>query len=88
MSRYALAVLPAARRDLKGLDPLTLRIVDSAILGLAVEPRPFGSKKLQGESVYRIRISTMHGPHRILYAIDDTSRTVTIARVVHRKDAY
>ena len=89
MSIHSLAVLPAARRDLKAIDRVTLAVVDAVIMALATQPRPRGSKKLRGtESTYRVKVSTMHGPYRILYRIDDTARAVTIGRVVPRKDAY
>lgn len=86
---YAILVLPAARRDLKNLDPGVLAIADAAICALAKEPRPFGCKKLRDEGgAYRIRLNTQQGPYRVIYAIRDQERQVVIARVVPRRDAY
>ena len=54
------------------------------IQGLASHPRPTGYQKLSGQSQYRIR----QGDYRILYAIDDTRRTVEIIKIGHRREVY
>lgn len=51
---------------------------------LAENPRAPGSRKLVGESDYRVRV----GDYRVIYEIDDPSSVVTITAVLHRKDAY
>jgi mRNA interferase RelE/StbE len=57
----------------------------SAIIALTHNPRPAGVKKLVGSrSDWRIRI----GEYRIVHEIDDTTETVTILGVAHRRDAY
>lgn len=58
--------------------------VDARIRKLAVDPRAFGAQKLAGLDAYRVRV----GDHRIVYRIDDRSRTVVITRVGHRRDIY
>jgi mRNA interferase RelE/StbE len=55
-----------------------------AIANLAVNPRPFGYKKLKGEEAYRIRV----GDYRIIYEIDDGKIIVTVVSVGNRKDIY
>lgn len=77
-------VLPSARRDLDALDRGAFSRIRAKILGLAGDPRPVGSVKLTADEGYRIRV----GNYRVLYRIDDRSKTVFIYRVKHRKEAY
>lgn len=58
--------------------------VRSAILALAVNPRPNGYKKLKGRDGYRIR----QGDYRIIYDVRDHILTIQIVAVGHRKDIY
>jgi mRNA interferase RelE/StbE len=59
--------------------------IDTAILALAMEPRPRGVRKMQGgHDQYRIRV----GDYRILYRIDDSQRRVLIVHIGHRRDVY
>jgi mRNA interferase RelE/StbE len=51
--------------------------IDKAIFSLVSNPRPHGSKKLTEKEGYRIRV----GNYRILYTIDDATRTVVIYRI-------
>ncbi len=51
--------------------------------GLSYVPRPPGCRKVRGyERHYRIRT----GQYRIVYAIDDTDRSVTIIQIGHRRE--
>ncbi|MEE9284884.1 MAG: type II toxin-antitoxin system RelE/ParE family toxin, partial [Dehalococcoidia bacterium] len=54
------------------------------IMRLADNPRPAGSKKLAGETHYRIR----QGNYRVIYGVDDRQRMVDIIRVGHRREVY
>ncbi len=58
--------------------------IESAIDGLAAEPRPHGAVKLAGRDDFRIRV----GDYRIVYAVDDTDRLVLFARIAHRREVY
>jgi len=58
--------------------------VNTAIDGLALEPRPAGVVRLAGSDDYRIRV----GDYRIVYAVDDGDRVVIIARIAHRREVY
>jgi mRNA interferase RelE/StbE len=59
--------------------------VDQCISGLADAPRAQGVIKLtNNDELYRARA----GSYRIIFGIDDNIRTVAIARVRHRRDAY
>lgn len=51
--------------------------IDKAILSLASNPRPHGSKKLTEKEGYRIRT----GNYRILYKVDDPAKIVVIYRI-------
>ena len=72
-----------AKQIEKIFEPDYTKIKDS-ILELAANPRPEGSKKLEGTTAYRIR----QGNYRIIYDIEDKIRIVAILEVGHRKDIY
>jgi mRNA interferase RelE/StbE len=64
---FAIEILPAARRELEALDTAVRRRIDRKILLLASDPRPSGSKKLQGHDLMRVRA----GDYRIVYTVRD-----------------
>ncbi len=76
------------RQAIKEISWLPLQIQEQAMQKIDVlksNPRPFGSKKLQGaDDRWRIRI----GNYRILYKIDDAIKQIYIYRVLHRKEVY
>jgi mRNA interferase RelE/StbE len=83
--KYSLEIKPSAQKELDELDDTVFARIDRKILGLASDPRPAGSKKLKGyKDHWRIRI----GDHRVIYLIDDGSKTVTVVHVAHRRDVY
>ena len=52
---------------------------------LSSAPRPPGCKKLKGgDNEWRIRV----GDYRIVCEIDDTTRTVDVTRIAHRREVY
>jgi mRNA interferase RelE/StbE len=55
-----------------------------AFKDLAVNPRPYGYKKLKGRPGYRIRV----GDYRIIYQVKDNVLTVYILIIGHRRDVY
>jgi len=83
MPRYKVELLD--RRTERQLDrihePDFGRIRD-AILKLEDDPRPPGCRKLRGLDGWRIRI----GNWRVIYAIDDAERLVTIVEVKRRRE--
>ena len=55
--------------------------IDSAIDALGSEPRPKNAKKLRGRApLYRLRV----GSYRIIYAVFDPDRLVTIEGIGRR----
>jgi mRNA interferase RelE/StbE len=75
----------AARKELKRLDVTVQRRVMRKILSLESQPRPPGTKKVEGEDPqYRIRV----GGYRIIYEIYDRELVVLVIRVAHRSGAY
>lgn len=87
---YRVEVAGPASRDLVALAkrPPTgnlLQRVDEAILSLADTPRPADAKKLSGKDpIWRLRV----GDYRILYEVNDQESRVSVARVLHRSEAY
>lgn len=81
---YRIDIQRSAEREMNSLSKQNFRRVARAILSLERAPRGRNSKKLHGRHAYRLRI----GPYRVLYTIDDDSKTVKIAAVRHRREAY
>ena len=85
MAEYQITVARSARKELEKLQTNTAERIVNAIAFLASEPRPPGAVKLQGQrSLWRIRV----GDYRVVYAIDDASKTVDVSIVRHRRDVY
>ncbi|MCX6599230.1 MAG: type II toxin-antitoxin system RelE/ParE family toxin [Acidobacteria bacterium] len=85
MAKYRLEIKRSAQKELDALDDLVFSRIDRKLLALAENPRPVGSKKLQGHrDHWRIRI----GDWRVIYIIDDIGTQVTITRVAHRSEVY
>ncbi len=81
---YAVFIERYAQKQIAKLDKKIIPVIKEAIAGLAIDPRPFGYKKLKGEEAYRIRI----GDYRIIYEIEDDKIIVTVVSVGHRKNIY
>jgi mRNA interferase RelE/StbE len=81
---YKLEVKRSASKEIAGLAKPICRGVVAKIQGLAGNPRPSGCEKLSGSERYRIR----RGDYRILYEIDDSTRTVTVVKIGHRREVY
>jgi len=61
------------------------RRIEAAIDSLADNPRPSGSKILQGRRRYtRIRV----GKYRVVYLVEDERITIVVVRIGPRKDIY
>lgn len=84
--QYTVYLKPAAERVLKKLvDRTARRRIVRAIDGLATAPRPPQVVRLQGsDGLLRIRTSD----YRIIYTVEDATRTVLIAAIGHRREVY
>ena len=85
MAAYTIDVRPRARRSLRQLDPSVRKAIAEVIDGLATDPRPPGFLPLTGHRPY-LRVRS--GDYRVIYAVDDSTRVVTIAAVGHRREIY
>jgi mRNA interferase RelE/StbE len=82
---YLVTFAASARKELTGLPPDVIARLLPKIRELAGNPRPPGCKKLHGyRNSWRIRA----GNYRVVYAIDDTGKSVDITRIAHRKEVY
>jgi mRNA interferase RelE/StbE len=85
MAAYRVVLTPAADRQLAKLPRHAREMVAAAIVTLASKPRPSGCVKLSGQDdLWRVRV----GDYRVIYAIADDRRIVTIAKIGDRKDVY
>ena len=82
---YAVFITRQAQKQLESVpSPLCDRI-EREMRGLSENPRPPGCKKLRGaERHWRLRV----GDYRLLYEIDDSTKTLTVFRIGHRSDVY
>ncbi len=81
---YKIELRRKARRSLDRLPKGDFDAVLDAVKGLANSPRPKGVEKIKSAGLWRIR----QGDYRIVYSIDDSQMTVTILRIVHRREIY
>jgi mRNA interferase RelE/StbE len=85
MASFEIEISRTAERQLKKLaEEDQLRMV-RAVLALAGQPRPRGSRKLTGyDDVFRIRV----GRFRVLYSVSDARLVILVLKIGHRKDVY
>jgi mRNA-degrading endonuclease RelE of RelBE toxin-antitoxin system len=82
--RWEVVLTRSARKDLTALSKDARRRIDVRLLALEDDPFPRGVKKLKGNGDYRIAV----GSYRIIYMIEERSRTVTVRYIRHRREAY
>jgi mRNA interferase RelE/StbE len=87
MGEYAAEARSRARKALRQLDPAARRDILTAMRALGTEPRPADVKPLKG---YRPWLRVRVGDYRIIYDVNDTTRTVAVAVAVagHRREVY
>lgn len=86
MASYSVFLKRSAAEELEAISRREdrSRIVER-IRALSENPRRAGHEKLAGrENLLRVR----QGDFRILYAVDDGERSVTIVKIGHRKEVY
>ena len=81
---YTVILKRSAERELDRLPAQLHGRITRKLLELEDDPRPHGVQKLQGLESYRIRI----GDYRVLYLIDDPTKTVEIIAIGHRREVY
>lgn len=82
---YRVEVAPAARRELRKLDPHVRRRMQAAIELLAETPRPPAATQLVNSGgAWRVRT----GDYRIVYEIHDARILILVLRIAHRRDVY
>jgi len=87
VARHALAITPTARRQLTEHLPEAVAAAAYAfIVGPLLDDRHRLGKQLRPP--LDDRHSARRGTYRVIYRIDDHSRTVTVVDVAHRRDAY
>lgn len=85
MEAYTVEVRPAVRKALRKMDPAARTAILGILHNLGPQPRPLGVRPLTGHRPYlRIRV----GDYRIIYVVDDETRTVTVTLAGHRRDIY
>lgn len=85
MAVYRVLVAATAERQIESLQDADRRAVVAVIQSLAFEPRPRGCRKLRGQTAtFRVRV----GRYRVLYDVGDSTLTVLVLKVAHRKDVY
>lgn len=81
----SVSLTPAARRQLRKLDPQARRRVQAAIDLLGDDPRPPAATQLVGGArEWRVRT----GDYRIVYEIHDGELLVLVVGLGHRRDVY
>ena len=82
--RYRVDLTPRAKRELASIPRPEQERLDRAILALGDEPRPPGSRRVQGTDLLRIRV----GPYRVLYRVKDDVLLVLVVRIGPRGSVY
>ncbi len=82
---YEVKFTKGARKMFRKLSQELQDRIQTKIDDLAIEPRPNGVKKLQGEeNSYRIRV----GDYRVIYDIFDDVLLVSVVDIGHRSKVY
>jgi mRNA interferase RelE/StbE len=78
-------VMAPARRQLDRLPVSVAAAVLETLSASAANPRRLGKPlRFELEGCFSAR----RGPYRVIYRIDDASRTVSVLAVAHRADVY
>ncbi|MEO5648480.1 MAG: type II toxin-antitoxin system RelE/ParE family toxin [Ginsengibacter sp.] len=84
MPKYTVVITQSVQKYLKKIPGKVANRLESEMLDLEINPRPFGYIKLKGRDAYRIRV----GNYRIIYEIHDAILKVIIIEAGDRKDIY
>lgn len=81
---YRILIKRKAQKQLDKIRQEDRERIIGAVFELADDPRPRGSRRLQGRPGYRLRI----GDYRAIYEVDEEALVVTVLGVGHRRDVY
>jgi mRNA interferase RelE/StbE len=81
---YKIELRREAQKALDKLPKNDFEAVVKAIKDLGQYPRPRGIEKIKGAGLWRIR----QGDYRVVYSIQDATKTIIIVRLGHRRDIY
>jgi len=81
---YTVILKRSAEKELDRLQQDVHRRITKKLVELEDDPRPPGMKRLQGSDGYRIRV----GDWRILYVVNDETKTVEVVAVGRRREVY
>jgi mRNA interferase RelE/StbE len=82
---WRIRVMPAAQRRLEGLPERYATAVVELLPAIGANPRRLGKPlrfELEGKWVAR------RGPYRVIYTLEEETRTVRVLAVAHRADVY
>lgn len=82
---WRLIVAGPAVRDIEALPAKYALAVVEALGAIAANPRRLGKPLRFGMAG---RWSARRGPYRVIYTVDDSTRTVTVRAIAHRADVY
>jgi mRNA-degrading endonuclease RelE of RelBE toxin-antitoxin system len=78
---YHVEISAKASADFGALDPEALEAIHQALDTLEMHPQPPGARRRTAPGRYSLRA----GLHRILYAVDEEARLVTVERIRRRR---
>lgn len=84
MAQFELRFKASVAKDLREVPRQDVLRILERIETLKTNPRPNGSEKLSGHSLYRLR----QGSWRIVYSIDDVEIVIEVIRIAHRRQIY
>ena len=79
---YEVRLRRVVQKELDALSGQDYEAIAKAISTLEQNSRPPRVKKLTESGLWRIRV----GQYRVVYAIDDESRLITVVRIARRKE--
>ncbi|WP_461863226.1 type II toxin-antitoxin system RelE family toxin [Thermococcus sp.] len=81
---YEMILSRKSLKFLRNLVPEDRARIKESLIKLRENPWSMQYKKLRGYPLYRIRV----GDYRIIYSVDEDSKTVYIIRIGHRENVY
>jgi mRNA interferase RelE/StbE len=85
MADYFISFARSARKELEHLSGDVADRILAKVEALAGNPRPSGVIKLHGhKNLWRMRV----GDYRVVYSIDDFSKTIDVSVIRHRREVY